>query len=192
MKIIKISIILSIILLSCKINDKSKGLTSTKEKISKSDNVLILKENAFGNLKLEKGMSLTKLMLKNTFNNHTISLNIGEQDGPNYYFYKIGNKAILTTQNTESKSLYQLWINDKSNAIDEYGIKLGMTYKNIKNKRSDMSVTTEHSHIYLHKDNSNIVYEMSIGNNYNGPDKNEYSLNFLEEYNCKVTSIIWK
>ena len=45
--------------------------------------------------------------------------------------------------------------------------------------------------IYLYKEGSNIAYEMSLGN-YNGPDKDEYSLEDIINNSSKVISIIWK
>ena len=95
------------------------------------------------------------------------------------------------TPSTEHEILAQLWIDKKSNVLDEYGVMLGMTYNDLNKKRPGLSLSTEHYHIYLHKKGSNIVYEMSLGN-YNGPDKEEYALDDIKAYNSKVSSIIWK
>lgn len=199
MKTIKVLITLSIfiIFLSCKKSDQTKSKDSfsieekSQEKSSENSNMLILTENTLGDLKLEKGMPLDELKIKKLFNNLSVSKNIGEQDGPNYFYYKIGTEAILTTPNTENEILSQLWINEKSKVSDEYGIKLGMIYSDIEKRRTNMNISTEHYHIYLYKEGSNIVYEMSL-ENYNGPDKEEYSLEDIKNNNSKVVSIIWK
>lgn len=195
MKTIKTLIILSILIVfsSCKKNDKTKTKESISTEINSPKNIdnLILTENTLGDLKLEKGMILNELKLEKLFKNHSISKNIGEQDGPNYFYYKIGTEAILTTPNTENETLSQLLINEKSNISDEYGIKIGTEYYDIEKKRPNMDIYTEHYHIYLHKEDSNIIYEMSLGN-YNGPDKEEYSLEDIKNSTSKVVSIIWK
>lgn len=186
---------LFMIITSCKTENKSnnanvKELVVHEESFQK-DTRLILNENTFGKLKLEKGMPLLEPKLKEVFNDFSVTKNVGEQDGPNYYYYEIGTEAILTTPDTENVTLSQLWIHEKSSVFDVYGIKLGMTYTEINEKRPTMDIKTEHSHIYLYKKGSNIAYEMSLGN-YNGPDKEAYSIDDIMQANSKVISIIWK
>ena len=195
MRTIKALIILSILILfsSCKKNDKTKAKDAISIEINSSENIdkLILTENTLGDLKLEKGMILNKLKIEKLFKNLQISKNVGEQDGPNYFYYRIGTEAILTTPNTENETLSKLLINEKSNVSDEYGIKIGTKYSDIEKRRPNMYIYTEHYHIYLHKEGSNIIYEMSLGN-YNGPDKEKYSLEDIKNSDSKVVSIIWK
>lgn len=197
MKTVKILFLLSILMIisSCKTDNKSKDSITKEVKVQEESiqkvNKLILTENTFGKLKLEKGIPLEESKIKELFVDFSVSKNIGEQDGPNYYYYEIGTEATLTTPNTESETLSQVWINKNSKVSDEYGIKLGMTYIDINKKRPNMSISTEHYHIYLHKEGSNIAYEMSLGN-YEGPDKEEYSLDDIKNSNSKIISIIWK
>ncbi|WP_452218687.1 hypothetical protein [Lacinutrix undariae] len=199
MNTIKAVIILSIffIIFSCKENDKTKSKDSistkiqTQEKLAEDIDKLVLTESALGHLKLTKRMSVEELKIKASFTNLTVTKNVGAQDGPNYFYYKIGTEAILTTPDTENSILSQLLIKENSNVSDIYGVKLGMTYIDVNKKRSNMSISTEHYHIYLRKEGSNIAYEMSLGN-YDGPDKEEYSIDDIKNSNSKVISIIWE
>lgn len=197
MKTIKFIIPLSILLIisSCKTDNKSKtsqeNEVQIEEKTIEKNNILILTEKAFGEFNLEKGMTLEESEIKKAFSNFDVSKNIGEQDGPNYYLYNIGNEAVLATIDIENKVLSELRIEEKSKISDEYGIKLGTAYNDLNNKRPNMNISTEHYHIYLHKKGSNITYEMSLGN-YNGPDKEKYSLEDIKNNNSKVIRIIWK
>ncbi len=197
MKTGKALFVLSIIMtiFSCNTDSKSNKTTINNLEVQKESlqevNRIILTESTFGKLRLEKGMLLEELKIKEIFSDFLVSKHLGEQDGPNYYYYEIGTEAILTTPNTEREILSQLWINEKSKASDEYGVMLGMTYNEINEKRSNLSISTEHYHIFLHKEGSNIAYEMSLGN-YNGPDKEAYSLDDIKNANSKIISIIWK
>lgn len=196
MKTIKFIIPLSVLLIisSCKTDNKSKTSQEKKvqieEKSVEKKNKLILTEKTFGEFNLKKGMTLEESEIKKAFSDFEVSKNIGEQDGPNYFYYKIGTEAILTTPNTESDTLSQVFINEQSKVIDEYGIKLGMKYSDIEKKRPNMNISTEHYHIYLYKEGSNIAYEISL-ENYNGPDKDEYTLDDIKNYSAKVVSLIW-
>ncbi len=197
MKTIKFIIpsLVLLIIYSCKTDSKSK-ISQEKEvyieeKLIEKNNELILTEKTFGKFNLKKGMTLEESEIKKAFSDFEVSKNIGQQDGPNYYIYKIGNEAILATTDTKNNVLSKFWLEEKSKISDEYGIKLGMTYNDIHKKRPNMDISTEHYHIYLHKTGSNIAYEMSLGN-YNGPDKEEYSLEDIKNNNSKVVRIIWK
>lgn len=197
MKTIKITITLSVLLIisSCK-NDNKSNISQEKEvqieeKLIEKNSELILTEKTFGRFNLKKGMILEESEIKIAFSDFEISKNIGEQDGPNYYIYNIGNDAILATTDTENNALSEVWIEEKSEISDQYGIKTGMTYNDINKRRPDMNISTDHNHIYLHKTGSNIAYEISLGN-YNGPDKEEYSLEEIKNNNSKVVRIIWK
>lgn len=168
-------------------NDSIK--TQLEEKLPTALSELILTENTLGNFELEKGMALDELKIKEAFSHVNVSKNLGEQDGPNYYYYEIGSEVVLTTPNTENEIVSLLYIQEESGITDEYGVTTGMRYEEVKEKRLDMHISTEHYHIYLYKKGSNIAYEMSL-EDYNGPDKEEYTFDDLK--NSKVSSIIWK
>ncbi|CAL2107607.1 conserved hypothetical protein [Tenacibaculum sp. 190524A02b] len=190
---ILILILSFIVITSCKTDKKAEKAPSKKiePSTSISTNELVLKENSFGKLNLKKGMTIEESVIKKAFNNLKVSKSIGTQDGPDYYIYKIGDKIALTTVSTQSNVLSEVLIDKESKLSDQYGVKIGMPYKDVKNKRSNMSVITEHYHIYLYEKKSNIIYEMSLGN-YNGPDKEEYSIEDIENSNSKVIRIIWR
>ena len=192
MKVLKTLIIISTIVFFTSCKNKPDTIDSKKIELTteiKSIKKRILKENSFGKLKLVKGMSLTEKGLKEIFPNDSISKNIGEQDGPNYFFYTIGVEAVLKTPTTENETLSELQIQEKSTVADVYGVKIGMTYADLKERRSNLTISTEHFHIYLSKEGSNIHYEMAIPES-NGPDKSEYTFEDLKK--SKVISIIWK
>jgi len=195
MRLARALLLVSILIISsCNMDKKSKDAIAKEQvqhKSSKKANELILTETTFGKLKLEKGMPLKESKIKELFSDFSVLKKIGEQDGPNYYYYEIGRDVILETPNLENEIFSQLRINEKSKVSDKYGIKTGMTYSDIEEKRPNMSISTEHYHIYLFKEGSNIRYEMSLGN-YSGPDKEEYSLEDLKSNNSKVISIVWK
>lgn len=50
-------------------------------------------------------MTLKESEIKKAFSDFEVLKNTGEQDGPDYYIYKIGSEAFLTTVNTESNAL---------------------------------------------------------------------------------------
>jgi len=197
MKTIKfiIPLLTLLILSSCKTKNTSK-LSLEKEVKIKGNSIienkeLILTETTFGKFSLKKGMILDESEIQKSFDNFDISKDIAEQDGLDYYIYKIGNEAVLATTDTKNNTLSKFWIQEESNISDEYGIKLGMTYNDVFKRRSNINISTVHYHIYLHKTGSNIAYEMSLGN-YNGPDKEAYSLEEIKNNNSKVIRIIWK
>ena len=115
---------------------------------------------------------------------------MGEQGGPSFWYYNIGKLASANTVDTKSNTLHQLWINDTS-IPDQYGVTINMTFEELIEKRPNLYISSEHFHIYLYKKGSNIVYEMSIGDDYNGPDLYEYDFKHLKKYNSKITSIGW-
>jgi len=150
---------------------------------------LVLKENSFGNLNLKKGMTLNESILKKAFCGTEIIKEVAQQDGPDYFLYLLKNNVMLSSSDSENELLLDLYINEGSAIADQYGVKAGMTYEELKKKRDNLVISTEHYHIYLSKEGSHITYEMEIID-YEGPDKDEYTLEELK--NAKVTSIIWK
>ncbi len=175
-----------LLLLSCRENKQKE---SSNKELSKNNGRLILTENSFAGLDLA-GVKLSESTLKKHFNKFVVTKNIGEQDGPNFFYYKIGEQASLNTIDTENSTLYQLEITEGSKAMDEYGVKLGMNYYDVTEKRPNMKISTEYFQVYLYKEGSNIAYKMSLGN-YSGVDKEEYTLEDIKSYNSEVTSIIW-
>lgn len=152
-------------------------------------NGLVLTETTFGKLTLDQTTPLSKKNLKKTFKRQKITKNLGQQDGPSYWYYSIGKLATASTTDTQSNTLYQLWINDSS-IPDQYGVTLGMPFEALIKKRPNLKISTEHYHIYLYEKESHIIYEMSIGN-YNGPDQYAYDMEHLKTYNSKVIGMGW-
>lgn len=174
-----LSLLLGVSLIGCHV--KRSGISNP--------NGLKLYENSFGNLRLDKNTTLTISGLKSSFENLEITKSIAETDGPSITMYSLGSLGWAQTANQESTTLHKLWIKD-AGISDQYGIQIGMTYDELIKKRPQLRISTKHYHIYLHEANSNIVYEMSIGD-YSGPDKWSYSEAHLKQYNSRVLYIGW-
>ena len=153
-------------------------------------NGLVLTEKTFGNLNLDKSTPLSITDLTKAFKTQKITKNLGEQDGPSFWYYDIGKLARASTVDTESNTLHQLWIQDTS-IPDQYGVTINMTFEELIEKRPNLYISSEHFHIYLYEKGSNIAYKMSIGDDYNGPDLYEYDFEHLKKYNSKITSMGW-
>ena len=153
-------------------------------------NGLVLTEKTFGNLNLDKSTPISITDLTKAFKTQKITKNLGEQGGPSFWYYNIGKLASANTVDTKSNTLHQLWINDTS-IPDQYGVTINMTFEELIEKRPNLYISSEHFHIYLYEKGSNIVYEMSVGDDYNGPDLYEYDFKHLKKYNSKITSIGW-
>ncbi len=151
-------------------------------------NSLVLKEDALGDFELKKGMSLETSTLTNHFSNTEIKKEVGQQDGPDYFYYTMDKDVTFSTPDTENNVLSHISIKGNSEITDVYGIGIGNTLTDIKSKRSNIKIMTDHFHIYLHKEGSKISYEMSL-TNYNGPDKENYTFDDLED--SKVIAILW-
>ena len=151
---------------------------------------LVLTETAFGNLKLDQNNPIAVTELASVFKKEQVTKNLGQQDGPDFWYYRIGELATASTTDTQSNTLYQLWINDNS-IPDQYGVTKGMTFEEVIKKRPNLKVSSYHYHIYLYEKESHIMYEMSIGN-YNGPDQYAYDMEHLKTYNSKVTGMGWR
>lgn len=163
--------------------------TLTEEiEVIKTTNPMVLKEDSLNDISLKKGMALEIAILEKYFPNAKIKKEVGQQDGPDYVFYTIDKDVVFSTSNTQSSVLSHIAIKGNSRISDAYGIEVGYTFDDIKAKRPDIKIVTEHFHIYLYEKGSNISYEMSL-KNYNGPDKDNYTLDDLE--GAKVISIIW-
>ena len=52
---------------------------------------------------------------------------------PQRQIYSIGELATASTTDTQSNTLYQLWINDNS-IPDQYGVTKGMTFEEVHKK----------------------------------------------------------
>jgi len=166
--------------------DSNNAYYSEKEKLN-----LTLTENSFGPLQLpytEQSISLE--LLRGMFNDYLVKKGIGRQDGPNFLYYQIlkGNDeiAFIKMDTDDTTKINRLFFRNAEIA-DEYGIKIGDTYKEIKKKRRNIKFLTYHFHTYVSIDNSNIGYK--ILGSHEGPDKENYAE--VEILNWQVISLIW-
>ena len=180
--------------IACK-EKKDKDFTTMDEpslieepKESASASSMVLKEDALNDFRLKKAMILEAPILTKHFPNAEIKKEIGQQDGPDYVYYTIDKDLVFSTPDTKGNVLSHITIKGNSKISDAYGIAIGNTLDDIKAKRSDIKIVTDHFRIYLHEEDSNISYEMSL-TNYNGPDKENYAFDDIKD--SKVIAILW-
>jgi hypothetical protein len=104
--------------------------------------------------------------IQNQFKPYTAERKIGEQDGPNYEYIEIlrENKqvAFFDFNWENSNQLEEIRITNSA-ASDQYGVRVGDSYKELKIKRPQdfKNSTNYHQHTYLYSDDSNIYYELT-------------------------------
>ncbi|MEP2937622.1 MAG: hypothetical protein ABJM06_09840 [Gilvibacter sp.] len=161
-----------------------------QETIWEHDGPLVLTEDNLGSLPLSGETNLNVYKLREAFEGHDVSdRKDGESSDSYYYYYKIGEDISLSTANTENENLSQVRIEGNSTVPDVYGIQVGMSYHELIDKRPKMTLTTQHYHVYLIDEGSNIKYELSLGE-YQGPDKDNYTIDDIP--GTKVIAIIWE
>lgn len=163
--------------------------SGNQEIILQHDGPFVLSEENLGSLPLKNGMNLNVYELREVFEGFEVSKKVGQQDGPDYFYYEIGQDISISTENTENETLFRVLIPETSKVKDSYGIGIGASINDLREKRAELKISTEHYHVFLFEEGSHIAYEMSLGD-YNGPDKDAYT--FDEIKNAKVISIIWE
>ncbi|NMM48919.1 DUF1131 family protein [Marinigracilibium pacificum] len=136
--------------------------------------------------------------IRKAFDGYEITKEMGQQDGPDFPLYSVkkGDNEILffAMDWEDTLKLNEIFIKSPY-VIDEYGLKVGDGYQDIKSKRTDSikTFTNYHQHTYAYTENSNIMYEIS-GDVYL-PDTVDFeNLKFNEEQikDWKIEYIIWR
>ncbi|MBA6155975.1 DUF1131 family protein [Tenacibaculum sp. S7007] len=174
-KLILFGIIISGILIGC----KEKKTTKKLSEITISNN---------GINKIDLGKCINIDSLKIAFPDYKISSKIGQQDGPDYQYFEV--KKDSTTINfimSEQEGCLVDEINATTNLPDIYGVKIGMTYEEVKKLRPEITHKTNyHFHTILSTPNSNLKYEIS--GTFDGPDKQDFIYDEVKKW--KVTQFL--
>lgn len=135
--------------------------------------------------------------LANYYEPYQVERKTGQQDGPGFEYIDIRNQdktfLFINFDTDNPYRIDQIRIQDSSVA-DTFGIRIGDSYQDLKNKRPTTfrNVTDYHQHTYLYPEGSNIFYEIG------GYDLTLDMLDNIEEVvlterqleNCKVVAII--
>lgn len=161
------------------------------------DTIRIGETNIQGiNLPLARKDLINELRL--AFKNYIVTKEIGQQDGPDFPLYSIKidkNEVLFFAMDSEDTlKLNEIFIKSPT-VIDQYGLKIGDSYQEIKEKRKGTikSYTDYHQHTYVYLDSSNILYE--IFGNITLPDTVDFdNLHFTEDQikDWTIQHLIWR
>ena len=159
---------------------------------------IVLYENSLDSFTLPFPERSMLLPLRQYYNSYSVEAKIGEQDGPDFVYFEIlrsESPVIFLSFNYKNEYQLEEIIIEDSTALDQYGVRVGDTYSELKQKRNvDFeNVTNYHVHTYLYTDNSNIYYEISGNLTEAGPDNLE-DLVLTEQQleSWVVDKIIWR
>ncbi|MCF2875355.1 MULTISPECIES: DUF1131 family protein [unclassified Tenacibaculum] len=150
----------------------STTISCKQKKTSKKTTDFSITDNGVNNINLLECITIDSLQA--AFPSYTITSKVGQQDGPDYrYFEVLKDNTTLNFIMNEQKTCIINEINAQTNLEDMYGVKVGMTYEEVKKLRPNISHKTDfHFHTTLSEPNSNLQYEIS--GTYNGPDKQDF------------------
>jgi len=204
--------ILLIGLLGCSSNSKAKKeiSPSSTEKINTASGnkdpkddykEIVLSENRLDTFSIPFPKGNTLRVLKNHFTPFQVENKLGQQDGPDFRYILISKdkETPVAYLNFNSENEFELDEIKLVNplAIDQYGVRVGDTYRQVLSKRkADFKNSTNyHQHTYLYTTDSNIYYEL-LGDFVFTEEmlENLKDLELTEEQleMCKVESIIWR
>ncbi len=175
-KLILCFVIISGMLFGC----KEKKTTRKLSEISISNN---------GINKIDLGKCITIDSLKTAFPDSTIKMKISEDDGYDYHYAEIKNSKYLINvlMNHMDACLVNEFNVTKSPFPDKFGVKIGMTYEEVKKLRPEIiHKTNYHFHTILSAPNSNLKYEIS--GTFDGPDKQDFIYDEVKKW--KVTQFL--
>ncbi len=174
-KVILFMLIISSVLISC----KKKNATKKTAKITISN-------NGINNINLRKCITIDSL--QTAFPNYKITSEVGLQDGPDYHYFEVIKDS--TNINFIMSELDGCLVNETTtttNFPDIYGVKIGMTYEEVKKLRPEISHKTNyHFHTVLSVPNSNLKYEIS--GTFGGSDKQDFIYDEVKKW--KVTQFL--
>lgn len=159
---------------------------------------IVLRENSIDTFSLPFPEKEMLPLLKHFYKSYKIERKIGHQDGPDYEFIDISRKGkSILFFNFDSENKYRfedIYVTDAI-IVDQYGVRVGDTYAELKKKRKSKfnNSSNYHQHTYLYTNNSNIYYEI-IGNLQNSEETDIEKLVLTEDQlkNWKVANIIWR
>lgn len=159
-------------------------------KMAKIDKPLVLKEDTLGDLPLKSGIDALEKGLKKLFPKENLHRKPEQLEDGTHEVLFVGNKerllkGMLTDNREQLKSLEI----SSGEIQDQYGVQVGMPFHKVKSLRPNIEIATnQHFHTYAVVLDSNIKYEICC--NIDGPDKNDWSIEEVNDW--KVKSIIWQ
>ncbi len=137
----------------------------TKVEADEKINRIELKENNINgvDLPLNREMSLDQLVA--AFKGYQVTKEIGMQDGPDFPLYSVksNDQEILFFKLNDEDTLKLDQIIVKTDTVqDEYGIRVGMTYADVRSRRGEEFelFVGDHWHTYMTYENSNVYYDV--------------------------------
>ena len=159
---------------------------------------LVLKENGLNNIALPFKRKDMLSTLSKLFADFQVTKEMGQQDGPDFPLYSVKDQetelVFFGMDWEDTLKLDRIYIKVPL-IIDEYGLKVGDNYQDIKALRQDSikTFTDYHQHTYVYSDSSNIFYE--IWGQATIPDTADFeNLHFTEEQikDWKIEYVIWR
>ncbi len=149
---------------------------------------LELTESNFGPLQLMPPKPIDQERLRKKFPELTVEKKRGQQDGPDFTFYRIrqGEKIVADLKMDPEKERFKLLTVKHEGIIDHYGVSIGMPYQKIQKLRPGMDRRTDY-HTYVTAPGSQIAYE--IDGEFDGPDRREFEDETVQDW--KVTKMFW-
>ncbi|WP_299124306.1 DUF1131 family protein [uncultured Tenacibaculum sp.] len=163
-------------------------ISCKQKKTSKKTTEFSITNNGINKINLQECITIDSLQA--AFPSYTITSKVGQQDGPDYRYFEVSkDSTILNFIMNEQKTCIINEIIAQTNLADMYGVKVGMTYEEVKKLRPNISHKTDfHFHTTLSEPNSNLQYEIS--GTYNGPDKQDFIYEEVKKW--KVVQFIIK
>jgi len=170
------------------------GLTAVIFSACSEGTPQLLTERQLVGLQLHQTMNIDEKSLKRDLPDFFIEAFEWYQDGPTTQ----GFKAI---QNQETWILFKAKDHDRSSLdylmiknpaiYDEYGIKVGRHFHEIKQARPALKLMTNtHFHSYAYVEGSRIRYELKNSSKHKGPDRDNYSEEEVADW--PVIALIWQ
>lgn len=159
---------------------------------------IVLRENSIDSFSIPFPEKEMLKELRNFYKPYWVERNIGQQDGPDFEYIdilRLDTPIVYFMFDPENKFLLDQIIVHDSTVVDQYGVRVGDAYLELKHKRNVnfKNSTNYHQHTYLYTNNSNIYYEVT-------GDLNETQIENIEELelteeqleNWTVQYIIWR
>jgi hypothetical protein len=162
-------------------------LISCKQKKAKTKLAEItISNNGINNIDLHKCITIDSL--QTAFPEYKTTLKTGQQDGPDYHYFQVTKDSTnINFIMSEQEGCLVDEINATTNLPDMYGVKIGMTYEEVKKLRPEISHKTNyHFHTVLSAPSSNLKYEIS--GTFGEPDKQDFIYDEVKKW--KVTQFL--
>lgn len=160
---------------------------------------LVLYEDSLNDIKIPFDNNKNLLdNLQSKLSPYSVKKETGQQDGPDFPLYTVQkeNKEVLFfSMNPEDTFKLDDILIKSSLVKDMYGLKVGDSYSEIKNRRKGnlKNYTDLHQHTFIYTDNSNIMYEI-IGDLNLPADTDLDNIKLTEEQikDWKIENIVWR